>query len=90
MSLELNINGIEITTDGENRYSLNDLHKASGGLNKHKPSLFYRSHSFNDVVEILKAQNRAFEPIVKKTRSIYWRHMDLQRASIQICNVGEC
>ena len=62
----LNINNTKITTDEEGRYSLNDLHAAAGGNNKHKPSLFYRSDSFDSVVEVLKAQNRAFEPIVKK------------------------
>ncbi len=64
--MDLVLNGKEITTDGEGRYSLNDLHKAAGGLNKQKPSLFYRSDSFTSVVEILTAQKRAFEPIVKK------------------------
>ena len=64
--MQLTINETNITTDDEGRYSLNDLHKASGGSNKHKPSLFYRSDSFNSVVEILKAQNSAFEPIIKK------------------------
>ncbi len=64
--MQLTINNTLITMDDEGRYSLNDLHKAAGGSNKLKPSLFYRSDSFNSVVEILKAQNRAFEPIVKK------------------------
>lgn len=64
--MQLVINETKITTDSEGRYSLNDLHKAAGGRNKHKPSLFYRSDSFNSVVEVLKAQNGAFEPIIKK------------------------
>jgi hypothetical protein len=64
--MNLVINKTEITTDSEGRYSLNDLHKAAGGLNSQKPSLFYRSSSFNSVVEVLTAQNRAFTPIVKK------------------------
>lgn len=64
--MNLKINNTVITTDESGRFSLNDLHKASGEENKNKPSLFYRSDSFNSVVEVLKAQNRAFEPIVKK------------------------
>lgn len=60
------INSKTISNDEFGRYSLNDLHSASGGDNKHKPSLFYRSCGFNSVVNVLKAQNRAFEPIVKK------------------------
>jgi hypothetical protein len=60
------INQTEITEDENGRFSLNDLHKAAGGLNKHKPALFYRSGSFNSVVEVLKVQNRTVEPIIKK------------------------
>ena len=64
--MSLIINGTDITTDNEGRFSLNDLHRSAGGLNSQKPSLFYRSDSFNAVVEILNAQNRAFKPIIKK------------------------
>jgi hypothetical protein len=64
--MNLAINKTDISQDAEGRYSLNALHKAAGGENSLKPSLFYRSNSFKSVVEILKAQNRAFEPIVKK------------------------
>jgi len=62
----LKINGVDITTDSDGRFSLNDLHKAAGGSDKQKPALFYRSNSFKSVVEILKVQNRTFKPIVKK------------------------
>ena len=64
--MNLVIHNTEITTDSEGRFSLNDLHKAAGGLNSQKPSLFYRSDSFKKVVEVLNAQNGAFSPIVKK------------------------
>lgn len=60
------INNTEIGTDEQGRFSLNDLHKAAGGSNKHKPSLFYRSANFAEFIDVLNAQNRAFEPIVKK------------------------
>lgn len=60
------INNLEITTDDQGRYSLNDLHKAAGGTIKHLPNKFMRSNSFNDVVGVLNAQKRAFEPVVKK------------------------
>ncbi len=65
--MELTINNTVITQDSDGRYSLNDLHKAAGGLNKQKPALFYRSGSFDSVLNVLKVQNRAFNPIVKKT-----------------------
>ena len=63
---DLVINQTLISTDSDGRYSLNDLHKSSGASNKHKPSLFYRSDNFSSFLEVLKAQNRAFEPIIKK------------------------
>lgn len=60
------INNTTITTDGEGRFSLNDLHAASGGKVKDLPNKFMRSESFKNVVDVLNAQNRAFEPIIKK------------------------
>lgn len=65
--MELTINNTVITQDSEGRYSLNDLHKAAGNNNRHKPAFFYRSDSFQKVVEVLKLQNCTFNPIVKKT-----------------------
>jgi len=64
--MNLVINKTNITKDDQGRFSLNDLHEASGGLKKHKPALFYRTSSFNSVLNILKVQNSTFEPIVKK------------------------
>ena len=63
---ELIINDTIVTTDSEGRYSLNDLHRSSGGLLKDKPAKFMRTDSFANVVEILKGQNRTFNPVVKK------------------------
>ena len=63
---QLVINGTEITTDSEGRFSLNDLHKASGGQSRHVPNKFMRSESFKNVVDILNAQNRSFEAVVRK------------------------
>lgn len=63
---DLTINNTAITQDEKGRYSLNDLHKAAGNHRKHVPAKFYRSQSFNEVVEVLSNQNRTIEPIVKK------------------------
>lgn len=64
--MKLVINETNITMDSEGRYSLNDLHRASGGKVKDLPNKFMRSESFKNVVDILTAQNRAFNPVVKK------------------------
>lgn len=63
---ELIINDTEVTTDEDGRYSLNDLHKASGGNPKNKPALFMQNKNFKDFVEILKVDNPTFNPVSKK------------------------
>ncbi|MCP4991338.1 MAG: KilA-N domain-containing protein [Colwellia sp.] len=64
--MNLVINGNEISTDSEGRFSLNDLHKASGGEEKYKPAQFFRLDSTVEMVELLNAQNPSFSPIVRK------------------------
>ena len=64
--MKLVICNTEITQDESGRYSLNDLHKASGGEVKDLPNKFMASKSFKNIVDILIAENSAFEPVVKK------------------------
>ena len=64
--MTLIINETNISTDESGRYSLNDLHKSSGSKIKDLPNKFMRSDSFKNVVAVLNAQKRAFDPIVKK------------------------
>ncbi|MGO2513582.1 KilA-N domain-containing protein [Marinomonas polaris] len=48
------------TLDG--MYSLNDLHKAAGGQNKHRPSLFIRTEQTQDLIqEIEQGTDMCFE-----------------------------
>lgn len=64
--MKLVICNTEITQDENGRYSLNDLHKASGSAVKDLPNKFMASKSFKSIVDILIAENSAFEPVVKK------------------------
>ena len=63
------INDVEISTDEHGRYSLNDLHKAAGSTVAALPNKFLRQDSVKNVIAVLNAQNRAFEPIsIKRGR----------------------
>ena len=49
-SQHLVIGEFSIRQDEDGRYCLNDLHKASGGLAKHKPSNFIRNQQTQDLI----------------------------------------
>lgn len=59
------ISDISVTQDSEGRYCLNDLHKASGGAAKYKPSEYLRNQKAKDLIfEIeLEAGNTAIKTI---------------------------
>jgi len=55
------ISNVSIRQNG-NLYNLNDLHKASGAENRHKPSLWLQNQQTNDLIdEIIKAGNPALD-----------------------------
>ena len=55
------ISNVPIRQNG-NLYNLNDLHKASGAENRHKPSLWLQNQQTNDLIdEIIKAGNPALD-----------------------------
>jgi hypothetical protein len=60
------VNEIEISQDSEGRFSLNDLHRASGGEKSKKPALFMQNGTFKKFVEILKVGEPTFKPVNKK------------------------
>lgn len=64
--MSLVINNTVITKNENGLYSLNDLHKAAGGLIKDLPNKFMASKSFKNVVDVLNAQNSAFKTVEKK------------------------
>ncbi len=45
------ISSISISQDSQNRYCLNDLHKASGAENRYKPVLFLRSEQIKELIK---------------------------------------
>lgn len=57
---------IVIRKDNEGRYCLNDLHKAAGGLEKHKPVQFFRQQQAEELITEIKVGNPTLSPVVTK------------------------
>ncbi len=51
----------------ENLFSLNDLHKASGGVEKHRPSLFIRLDATQDLISEIQKEVKSTDLIFKTT-----------------------
>lgn len=47
---EISIGSLNIRMDSEGRYCLNDLHKAAGGQNKHRPSLWLANDQAKELI----------------------------------------
>lgn len=53
----LTIGEFTIRQDEDGRYCINDLHKASGGLEKHQPAFFMRNQQTKNLIEELESEN---------------------------------
>lgn len=53
MQIVVTIEGVSINKDSDNRYCLNDLHRAAGGEKRHQPSDFLRIQQTIDLVNEL-------------------------------------
>lgn len=53
---ELTICEIGIRVDAQGRYSLNDLHRAAGGENRHRPSLWTENQQTKALIEVIEAK----------------------------------
>ncbi|SMF97756.1 KilA-N domain-containing protein [Methylomagnum ishizawai] len=71
----LTISEISIRQDEQGRYCLNDLHRASGGENRHRPSLWLKNRQ---TVELMKELKKAGIPAFSSRQKIgSFVHQDL-------------
>ena len=56
-TLPISIDSISIRQDEHGRYCLNDLHKASGGEQRHKPGNFFRLQQTVELIDKLAASH---------------------------------
>ena len=57
--MTIHIAGLTIKQSSNGLYSVNDLHRASGGLNKHRPENWYRLQSTTDLIRFLESQQKS-------------------------------
>lgn len=70
-----------IRQDDEGRYCLNDLHKASGGLDKHRPTYFIRNDQTKDLISELQNSNSQ----VYTSQNI---HCENSHSAVKVVNGG--
>jgi len=56
MNQLLVIDNLSVRTDADGRYCLNDLHKAAGGENKHRPSLWAENQQTQELISAMEAE----------------------------------
>lgn len=71
--VDMKIDGMLIREVDGNLYNLNDLHKSSGGLDKHKPSLFMQNKQTIDLAnEVSKVKGfLPFKKVMGRTGGTY-------------------
>ena len=54
--MTISIAGLTIEQNGNGLYSINDLHRASGGMKKHRPENWYRLQATINLISFLESQ----------------------------------
>ncbi|EBW3367824.1 KilA-N domain-containing protein [Salmonella enterica subsp. enterica serovar Wangata] len=67
MATQITVSDISIHQDSEGRYSLNDLHKASGGEQRHQPRYWLAIQQTKELIEaIINSEISLFPPTESK------------------------
>lgn len=84
------IDGIEVRRDAYGRYSLNDLHRAAGSLDKHKPAFWLRNEQTERLISELQICNSVnIEPVNVIRGGNNRGDVCLQRTGVCLCNVDQ-
>lgn len=84
------IDGIEVRRDAYGRYSLNDLHRAAGSLDKHKPAFWLRNEQTERLISELQICNSVnIEPVNVIRGGNNQGDVCLQRTGVCLCNVDK-
>ena len=54
--MTISIAGLTIEQNGNGLYSINDLHRASGGMKKHRPENWHRLQATINLISFLESQ----------------------------------
>ena len=77
------IGEFSIRQDEDGRYCLNDLHRASGGKDKHRPTYFIRNEQTQDLIKEIESEDYDLQIRTSKNK-----HCENSHSAVKVINGG--